>query len=129
VSHMACTDEKQSFLWPMGMMTRFINCSNVIKHILGWGKTPRIAVIAGEFDRLVDPSIARRTADDYRTSFATTASVTSGADLEKIAELGNGESVGLGVRSYVVQGAGHHFQNDLQWKDGASKLLDFYSDL
>jgi hypothetical protein len=114
----------------MGLLNRFANCSNVIKNVLGWGNTSRIAVIAGEFDKLVDPSLVRRTGDEYRIAFESSAAYGSiKAESTTVKELDNGESVGLGVRSYLVKGAGHHLQNDLQWQDGALKLLDFYSQL
>jgi CO dehydrogenase/acetyl-CoA synthase beta subunit len=34
-----------------------------------------------------------------------------------------------GVRYYIVKRAGHHLQNDLQWEEGATQLLEFYDQL
>lgn len=36
------------------------------------------------------------------------------------------DDAGRAVQMELVEGAGHHLQNDVQWEDGASKLLSFY---
>ena len=120
----------ESMLWPLGMMRRFVSCPNIIRNVLGWGTTERIAVIAAEQDKLVDPLTAKKTAEEYREAFA--AAAHSGDIEAKIPEVrisADGESIGSGARYYEVKGAGHHCQNDLRWEDAADKLLDFYQQL
>jgi hypothetical protein len=120
----------ESYLWPMGQMWRMAEGLNVIRNIVGWGNTERIAIILANNDRLITPNLCQRTADEYREAFDN--AVLGGdiiADFREVAVAPNGESVGQGVIVYVVPGAGHHLQNDLQSEVGAVKLLDFYEHL
>lgn len=92
----------ESFLWPFSMMHHFSSASNILSHIRNEGSSAeKVLVMAGSQDKLMDKTVTERTAAWYR-------------------------DVNAGVRIQFVEGAGHHLQNDVQWKDGAEKLLDFY---
>ncbi|QDS73337.1 hypothetical protein FKW77_006648 [Venturia effusa] len=119
----------ESFLWPNGMLFRFVNFQNVLKRISGKGHGSRILILAGERDRLVSLDIAKREAEEYRSVFRELAKTNRlKAEVDDVVEE-EGESTGCGVQFRVVDGAGHHFMNDLMWEEGAEKLLDFYEQL
>jgi pimeloyl-ACP methyl ester carboxylesterase len=111
----------ESFAWPMGQNFRFGTFRNVLQRIVGWGMGQRVLVLAGEKDRLVDLNVAQREVREAREAFVDLASCGK-IEAKK-------EEVDSGVRFYVVKGAGHHMQNDLQWEDGARQLLDWYEQL
>jgi hypothetical protein len=120
----------ESYLWPMGQMWRLATGLNVVRNIIGWGSSERIALITGGNDRLIAGNLSQRAAGEFRVAFDD--AVVKGEIEAKATEVvieENGESTGLGVRYYIVQGAGHHLQNDLQREDGAAKLLEFYEQL
>lgn len=110
----------ESFAWPMGQNFRFGTFRNILQRIVGWGMGQRILVLAGEDDRLVDLSVAQREVQEARQAFV---------DLVDEKKIEAKKEEFSGVRSYVVKGAGHHMQNDLQWEDGAKALLEFYEQL
>jgi hypothetical protein len=121
----------ESFLWPNGMMLPFVNFKNVLMRISGWGtgNSERVLVLAGEKDRLVSLDITQREAREYRDALkglvqAKMLEVT----VDGVSEEGL-ESTGCGVQYRVVEGVGHHFQNDSMWEEGAEKLLRFYQHL
>jgi pimeloyl-ACP methyl ester carboxylesterase len=119
----------ESFLWPNGMLFPFVSFKNILQRITGWGRGERILILAGEKDRLVSLDIAQREASEYRDAFKElVVSKKIEAKVEEVAEEGI-ESAGWGVRFRVVEGAGHHFQNDNMWEVGAEKLLEFYEQL
>ena len=64
--------------------------------------------MAGSQDKLMTPKVTRETAAFYREAAATARGSDDAVQME------------------VVEGAGHHLQNDVQWEDGAARLLDFY---
>lgn len=97
----------ESYLWPFSMMMPFASASSVLQHVEDQGR-PRVLVMAGSQDKLMTLDVLQETTAFYR-EVATTARSGDGA-----------------VRMEVVEGAGHHLQNDFQWEDGAAKLLDFY---
>ena len=110
----------ESFAWPMGQNFRFGTFRNILQRITGWGMGQRLLVLAGERDRLVTLNVTEQEAREGRESFVDLVA-------EKKIEAKVDEY--CGVRYHIVEGAGHHMQNDLQWEDGANKLLDFYNQL
>jgi hypothetical protein len=121
----------ESFLWPNGMMLPFINFKNVLMRISGWGigTRERVLVLAGEKDRLVSLDITQREAREYRDALKGLVQTEQlEATVDGVGEEGL-ESTGCGVQYRIVKGAGHHFQNDSMWEDGAEKLLQFYEQL
>jgi hypothetical protein len=131
-SHMS---EFESLLWPLGMMLPFVNTRNVLKNIVGWGLTPvkdRVLVLAGSKDTLMGVKLMRRMAQDYRKAFGMLVKRKLLQAHLAVAESTNkddDEVFSFGVRFNVVEGAGHHMQNDLQWEDSASQLLTFVEQL
>lgn len=127
------TNAYESLLWPMGMVRPFVNARNVVQHIAGWGKGQRILVLAGGGDKLMTLGVMRQLATFYRRAFRTLVSEKKLEADNSIVVPPEGEegldNAGDGVRLDIVPGAGHHLQNDAQWKVGAKKLLDFYHGL
>jgi len=121
----------ESLLWPFGMFLRFVNVKNIIPQILGWGTGSRVLFLNAEKDALIGIHHSTRAIDVYRTSVSQLGKekkVEAEVDNVKLDEA-TGESEGNGVMFRIVKGAGHHVQNDLQWEDGAQKLLEFYEQL
>lgn len=108
----------ESLRWPIDMMTRFVRFDGVLRRLRGFfgarrdRKQQALLVIVGSQDKLTRPDISLRLADEYRQ---TAAGMTPDGGIE-------GD---VGVRYEVVEGAGHHLQNDVQLKDGARILCDF----
>ncbi|TXT04795.1 hypothetical protein VHUM_04063 [Vanrija humicola] len=90
----------ESLRWPFSMLSAFAPAQDVLKHVEG----RRVLVLAGDEDALMTPEVTRETAAYY---------ALAGGD----------------VRTEFVQGAGHHLQNDVQWEDGAARLLDWFHTL
>ncbi|KAK7415080.1 hypothetical protein QQZ08_012440 [Neonectria magnoliae] len=97
----------ESYRWPFSMMKPFATASSVLQHIHSGGAA-KLLVMAGSQDKLMTAQVTQDTAAFYRAA----------ADPE-----------GKEVRLEIVEGAGHHLQNDVQWEDGAGKLHDFYKGL
>lgn len=97
----------ESFLWPSSMMRPFASANSILKHVDDQVKAA-VLVMAGSQDKLMTPKITQET-----TAFYREAAITARGDDDA-------------VRLEFVEGAGHHLQNDIQWEDGAAKLLDFY---
>ncbi|KAI5458565.1 Alpha/Beta hydrolase protein [Mariannaea sp. PMI_226] len=94
----------ESYGWPFSMMRPFATASSVLRHIHSEASSGyKVLVMAGSQDALMTPQVTRETTEFYRAE--------AGAER---------------VRMESVEGAGHHLQNDVQWEDGAAKLLDFY---
>lgn len=111
------------------MLFKFINFQNVLKRISGKGHGSRILILTGEQDRLVSLDIAKREADEYRSVFQDLAQTNRlKVEVDEVVEE-EMESTGCGVELRIVEGAGHHFQNDVMWEEGAEKLLAFYQQL
>ncbi len=120
----------ESFLWPVGMLGPFANPRTVVQQISGWGRHPRLLIMAGTEDRLMTPPVMQELAATYRDAFRQLASekMTEAQGSESVKEEALGNS-GQGVRLCLVRGAGHHLQNDIQWEDGAGQLFEFYNQL
>jgi hypothetical protein len=121
----------ESFLWPLGMLFPFVNFRNLISRITSWNTKDcsRILILAGENDRLVSLDITRREADEYRDAFRHLIRTKKLDCIAGEVEEQGLESTGCGVQYRVVGRAGHHFQNDSMWEEGAEKLLRFYEQL
>lgn len=118
----------ESFLWPLGMMCPFVNARRLLGDIRDWGHgSERILVMAGTEDKLMTRDVQVKAASTYRTAYLTLVAEKKIDDKDRSIEMLEGEggldTGGCGVRQAWVPGAGHHVQNDVQWKVGAAKLL------
>ncbi|KAL6414462.1 Arylesterase-like protein [Ilyonectria robusta] len=96
----------ESYGWPFSMMRPFASASSILRHIHNGGASgTKLLVMAGSQDKLMNAQVTQETTAFYRAA----------ADPESEV-----------VRMEIVEGAGHHVQNDVQWEDGAEKLLSFY---
>lgn len=121
----------ESMLWPMQALFRFVSGPDVIRSIVGWTPRmlsefeesppvkPRFLVLAGELDVLCTPSILKDAADRYNTAFRDC--VKSGK-VDGISDNDAGAE-NRGVEFGVVNGVGHHMQNDGGWQLGAMRLI------
>ncbi|PVH76454.1 alpha/beta-hydrolase [Cadophora sp. DSE1049] len=122
--------EYESMLWPLQMMTRFVDAGKVVRSVVGWGRGgkggKRMLVIAGEKDMLMDVELMRRMAAEYREAVRRGWAELVG-ERKTVASSGPGEEDGVGFE--VVTGSGHHLQNDLHWEDCAGRILEFVDQL
>ena len=123
----------ESFWWPIGMMRPFVDASSILQQITGWGSGQKILVLAAGGDNLMQVPIMRRLAAFYRTAYAQLISEKKiegeADDIRKTAGRLHLDDAGHGTQFTVVPLAGHHLQNDVQWEDGAKRLLNFYNQL
>ena len=117
-------------LWPLQMMTRFVDVGKVVRSVAGWGKggvrSKRMLIVAGEKDVLMGVDLMRRMAAEYRDAVKKGWSALVG-ETETAARAVSGDEHGVGFE--VVMGSGHHLQNDLYWEDCAEKILAFVEQL
>lgn len=115
--------EYESILWPLGMMFSFVNVRNVLGNLIGWGSVlkQRVLVIAGSKDTLMGVVLMRRMAERYRKEFAALKH-------SRVAQPDTKDDPGA-VGFTIIEGSGHHIQNDLQWEDSASQILAFVQQL
>lgn len=77
--------------------------------------------------------IMKKLAGFYRTAFTEVIREkkieADDDEVQKIAGPLRLDDAGHGTRFTVVPWAGHHLQNDVQWEDGAQRLLAFYNQL
>ena len=77
--------------------------------------------------------IMKQLAAFYRTAYSQLISEkkieAEDNDIRKTAGRLRLDDAGHGTQFNVVPVAGHHLQNDVQWEDGAKRLLDFYNQL
>ncbi|CAP71032.1 uncharacterized protein PODANS_6_4030 [Podospora anserina S mat+] len=126
----------ESFLWPLGMMSRFVKPENLLPRITSWraNKGQGIMVLGGEIDKIMTIPVMEKLANTYRESYTglVAQKKIEGDDRDGVKKLlgdGGRDTVGQGVRCCYVPGAGHHLQNDVTWEIGAQKLLAFYEQL
>jgi pimeloyl-ACP methyl ester carboxylesterase len=120
----------ESFAWPMRQNFSFGTFRNILQRIVGWGMGQRVLVLAGEKDRLVTQNVTEREAREARQAFVELVDADKiEAKKDQAVEDQISGSKGYGVSYYVVKGAGHHLQNDLQWEEGAQRLREFYDQL
>ncbi|KAI0469206.1 Alpha/Beta hydrolase protein [Xylaria cf. heliscus] len=119
----------ESFLWPLGMMSRFVDAKNVLRSITGWGLSNRVLIMAGTEEKLMTKPTQEKSAETYRTAFSELVreEILDAKDDTIHAMPGEGDldNAGHGVELAWVPGAGHHLQNDTTWEIGAAKLLAF----
>ncbi|TGJ82889.1 hypothetical protein E0Z10_g5882 [Xylaria hypoxylon] len=119
----------ESFLWPLGMIYRFVDPKKVLRNITGWGASNRLLIMAGTEEKLMTKSVQEKAAETYRTAFSELIRETKlEAQDDSVYPLpgeGGMDNAGHGVELAWVPGAGHHLQNDTTWKIGAEKLLAF----
>jgi hypothetical protein len=125
----------ESFLWPLSMMYPFINARRLLANIRSWDRgNDRILIMAGTGDKLMTQNVQTKAAETYRTAFTEMVAKKkidaegNGAIVKLVGE-GDKDNSGRGVRLAWVPGAGHHLQNDVQWKVGAVKLLAWLQQL
>ncbi|KAI9021782.1 Alpha/Beta hydrolase protein [Hyaloraphidium curvatum] len=116
--------EYESLAWPLAMMRPFVSAGEVVASI---EPTPegvdadRVMILSGTLDRLMDPPIQLRAAEEYRLALGG-----AGAPFDdKLPAQGWRVQRRGGVSYGLVAGAGHHVQNDLQKEEGAEALLQF----
>jgi hypothetical protein len=124
----------ESLLWPLAMLRPFVDAKRLLRNITGWGNDgDRVLIMSGTCDRLMTEDVQREAAKTYRDAFLDLVDDKKlECKVEEIARLegeGSMDDTGLGVRLVFVPGAGHHVQNDVQWKVGAGKLLAFLQQL
>jgi pimeloyl-ACP methyl ester carboxylesterase len=111
--------EYESILWPLQMMFSFVNVQNVLKSIFGWEREgSRLLVIAGDNDTLMGVPLMRKMAAAYRSALSKIFSRKSAMESEL-----------SGVQFTVIEGSGHHIQNDLEWETCADEVLGFLEQL
>ncbi|KAF2754626.1 alpha/beta-hydrolase [Pseudovirgaria hyperparasitica] len=101
----------ESYWWPMSMMWTFADAGRVLQSIKGWNQAEIMEQLSAWYRSAFD---SMRKTDNPKGS---------GSEIVK------SQMRGEGVRFEMVEGAGHHVQNDVQWEDGALKILDFYEQL
>lgn len=124
----------ESFLWPLGMMYPFVNARRLLGGIRGWGHgSERILIMAGTGDKLMTQGVQVKAAKTYRDAFSALVDEKKidedSGSVRKLEGEGGKDNGGCGVRLAWVPGAGHHVQNDVQWKVGAAKLLAWLGQL
>jgi hypothetical protein len=125
----------ESFLWPLGMLRPFTSATNVLQQISssGSGSGEKVLVMSGTGDRMMTISVMNELASTYRQAWSrlvTSKKIESkSTETKPLAGDGGRDSIGRGVRQCFVPAAGHHLQNDVQWKVGAEKLLQFCEQL
>ncbi|KAF2219944.1 Alpha/Beta hydrolase protein [Elsinoe ampelina] len=110
----------ESMLWPSSMFWRFISIRKVLGNVNVAVGRPSVLVMAAEKSRLMDPAMMRRAADEYAMGIRDVL-------LEEDKEV-SASQVAQTVSYELIRGAGHHLQNDLQWRDGAEKMAKFYKE-
>ncbi|RDB20930.1 hypothetical protein Hypma_011950 [Hypsizygus marmoreus] len=123
--------EYESLLWPLGMMFPFVNVRNVLRNIVGWAaplKT-RLFVVSGSKDTLMGVVLMRRMTEQYRQAFVALIRRKVLQVGLSIADVDDKDGSAAAVGFTVIEGAGHHIQNDLQWEDAASQILAFFEQL
>lgn len=116
------------------MMRPFVSFSRILENIVGSCKHhPCICIIAGGEDKLVGVQIPGKLAKIFRDSIKALieGKKLDGIENDKWEAINNGvaSSSRLGVRLITMEGAAHHFQNDIDQEVGARQLLDFLEDV
>ena len=129
--------EWESLRWPLGMMRQFVSFQRILGNIVGLSRQgAHICIIAGSADKLVGSQIPERLAKTFRDAIRTLA---DGKKVDRTEDDFNDEKVTsvdgvrstsiLGVRFVDMEGAPHHFQNDIRQETGARQLLSFIDEL
>ncbi|KAL8795565.1 MAG: hypothetical protein Q9195_001986 [Heterodermia aff. obscurata] len=96
------------------------------------GRGARVCIIAGSEDKLVGVQIPRRLAQVFRDTIKESTegkkidqSVIGIEDGKELHINGISIDTSFGVRFIAIEGAAHHFQNDVHQEAGARQLLSF----
>ena len=118
------------------MMRQFVSIPHILGNIAGLSRHgPHICIIAGSQDKLVGSEIPERLAKTFRSAIKASA---DGKKVDVVKDESNDEKVtstdgvhstcSWGVRFINMEGAPHHFQNDIKHDIGARQLLSFIDD-
>ena len=127
----------ESLRWPIGMMRSFVSFPNILENLVGLGRRgAHVCIIAGSEDKLVGVQIPRRLAKTFREAVRASTerkkidqSVIGIEDGKEFHINGVSFDTSLGVRFVAIEGAAHHFQNDVHQEVGARQLLKFLEEL
>lgn len=119
------------------MMRPFVSFPRILENIAGLSKPgSHICIIAGSEDKLVGSEIPERLANTFRDAVSASAfskkldRAEDQTDVEKVTSIdGVRSTCSLGVRFIDIEGAPHHFQNDIKPEVGAWQLLNFVKEL
>ena len=137
----------ESMRWPMGMTGNFgdwwrgrctwLEPRSILKSIArppNERNLDRVCIVVGSEDMMMDLGMCRRQAAEYREANSEAERETE--PLSVSYRRGNDEMIdgvriekNQGVRLVVVEGAGHHSQNDVQCESGAEALRQWLTDL
>ena len=128
----------ESMGWPTGQMGSFLgwirgrnqwlDINKIVPNILDARsdeKKDAVCVMVGDQDVLMDLKMSQQSAAGYREAMNPDSDAKKLEALETSTNSVNGTTIeaAAGVRLVVVQGAGHHLQNDVQRDAGAEALL------
>lgn len=136
----------ESMAWAMALNGSFwkwirgrnewLDVSKVVASINGWERPgDRICIMVGSYDRLTDQSMAERSFSEYTHVLAT---LQRDKKLDVIEHTDTSDDKPIEgvqmtatdrVRLLVVQGAGHHIQNDVQCDIAAEACLKWVGQL
>jgi len=136
----------ESMGWPMGQMggfwtwlrgrSQWLDIQSIVRNISGAHDSERkdaICVMVGNQDVLMDLGMSRKSATEYRAALQ----VVQDGQKQKLRSVSESDSSSIsaidgtmiesaaGVQLVIVDGAGHHLQNDVQRDAGAEALLQF----
>lgn len=130
--------EIETFFCGIELCFPFASCRHIVQNLLGWSadklESQKILVISGSADKLMDPSTMRQLSKCYRDAIQyvmperASPVIDTAGDEDNTGKLFE-ENQGSGIRMVVVNGAGHHIQNDIQWEIGAERVADFLQQL
>ncbi len=107
----------ESMLWSIGMMRSFVDVRSGLRGVVGLGEGEKVLVVVGREDKLVSVGLCERMVRMYREG------------VERLVREKKIEGMVEGVGFVVVEGAGHHLQNDLMWEVGARRIAEFVEGL
>lgn len=129
----------ESLAWPVGMLKRFADIPSILRNIQGWetsssSSSPRIMVMAGGEDKLTSAKLMRDMGSEYRRGIEQLSGqkrihcvdlLQSSSQFSENVKQDNE----TGLTMVVVEGAGHHVQNDVQADEAAEALRAFLQQL
>jgi hypothetical protein len=134
----------ESMGWPMGQMggfwawlrgrSQWLDIQAIVRNISNANTAERkdaVCVMVGNQDVLVDVEMSRQSAAEYREALGRKDEdqkriAASESDSSFITAIdGTTVESAAGVQLVIVDGAGHHLQNDVQRGAGAEALLHF----
>lgn len=126
----------ESIAWPIGMMKRFTDVLSILRNIQGWRNSlsSRVMVMAGSEDKLMGVQLMRDVACEYRKGIEQLGDDKrlDPADFPQSSfQLSPHvrQDTETAVTMVVVEGAGHHVQNDVQADEAAEALRKFLDQL